>query len=88
MDLWFFPSFFLNFGGCVLYIVACYTPDFTVTTNTFIQVLSIGEVIQTISLYKNFFLEKSYTSFFKILDWEIFQTIMGIFQENLVWDWG
>ena len=30
MDLWFFPSFFLNFGGCVLYIVACYTPDFTV----------------------------------------------------------
>ena len=30
MDLWFFPIFFLNFGGCVLYIVACYTPDFTV----------------------------------------------------------
>ena len=30
MDLWFFPSLVLNFGGCVLYIVACYTPDFTV----------------------------------------------------------
>ena len=30
MDLWFFPSFLLNFGGCVLYIVPCYTRDFTV----------------------------------------------------------
>ena len=33
MDLWFFASFFLNFGGCVLYIVASYTPDFTVYMN-------------------------------------------------------
>ena len=29
MDLLLFESFFLNSGGCVLYIVASYTPDFT-----------------------------------------------------------
>ena len=39
--------------------------------------------------HDNITLKKYLTIFFKeILDWEIFQAILGKFRENSDWDWG
>ena len=48
-------------------------------------VLSIGEIKYMKTLHK----KKILQFFFKeILDWEIFQAILGKFRGNLDWDWG
>ena len=48
-------------------------------------VLSIGDIKYMITLHK-----KKYLTIFlnDILDWEIFQAILGKFRGNSDWDWG
>ena len=48
-------------------------------------VLSIGEIKFMITLHIKVNL---HLFFYEILDWEIFQAILGKFRGNLDWDWG
>ena len=48
-------------------------------------VLSTGEIKYMITLHKKNILQ---FFFYEILDWEIFQAILGKFRGNSDWDWG